>query len=465
MPKKPETECDLPYDEEDLESILEYASHLSNHTLREVIDFGEMDIGDGSKGYVGQVIEKGYFHIENNNLPVPDFCSVGMELKVVPIKSTRKGLVSKERLVLSIIDYNQVPEKGFNMFLDKNSHLLIVFYLWDKDQDIRDYRILKTAEWIPEENELRILRQDWETIEDFVNLGRAHLLSERLTMYLAASTKGAGHGSDLRTQPFSDVLAKQRALSLKSSFVTSLFNTLPDLNDANFTESNGNSVFSRPWAAGKDFRDFILDFFEEFIGLSCQEIELKLDIDLNENSKQYYHRLVMAMMGIIDGDSAVEFDRANIAVKTIRIKQNWRPKESMSFPAFKYEELVEQTWETSDFFEQIDREFLFQVFQFNTGSPQNEDRKDLRFLGAFFWSVPDNDLPIIEGVWNDTKEKILAEDFDDFVKSSDGRISHVRPHARNKKDTYPFRGKEHMKRSFWFNDQYIGQIVIDNLKK
>ena len=40
--------------------------------------------------------------------------------------------------------------------------------------------------------------------------------------------------------------------------------------------------------------------------------------------------------------SAEEFEKANIVVKTIRIGKNNKIKESMSFPTFKFKELVQE---------------------------------------------------------------------------------------------------------------------------
>ena len=137
----------------------------------------------------------------------------------------------------------------------------------------------------------------------------------------------------------------------------------------------------------------------------------------------------------------------------------------MSFPAFKYEELVEQTWETSDFYSQIDHEFFIPVFQFNTPDPRNEGRKELTFRGAFFWYVPDEDFKVIQKVWEDTQRKVSRMDFDHFIGAGDRRIAHVRPHGRNKKDTYPFRGGHYTKRSFWFNDNYIRGVIRENLDR
>lgn len=460
---------ELPYDDGDLDSIIRYAAKLTGYSLKDVLGKESGLVGGrNTKGYFGQLIESDYFFIENNSRPLPDFEKVGMELKVTPMKKTKGRLVSKERLVLGIIDYNDVPKRHFNTFTDKNSHILIIFYLWSSGTDLYDYKVLKVVDWKPSEEDLRIIKEDWDIIEGYILRGEAHLLSERHTKFLAACTKGAGHGGDLRSQPFSKVMAKQRALSFKPSYMTSLFHKSIDVNEmmldvSNIPESEEGTIFIDEWEEGTSFEKYVLRRFDRFVGLSCERIEHELGIVLDDSPKQYYNTLTLAMMGIFHKRYVREFEEADIQIKTIRLKKNGASKESMSFPAFKYEELVEQTWDTSDFYEQIDRKFFFPVFQFNTNDTSKESRKELTFKGAFFWSVPDNDFEIIEGVWNDTKERILSEDFDHFIKASDGRISHIRPHGKNSKDTYPYKGKQYVKRCFWFNNNYIADVVKKNL--
>ncbi len=60
--------------------------------------------------------------------------------------------------------------------------------------------------------DLRIIKDDWETIIKKIRDGMAHELSESDTLYLSACVKGSGHGKNMRPQPNSEILAKQRAL-------------------------------------------------------------------------------------------------------------------------------------------------------------------------------------------------------------------------------------------------------------
>ena len=179
---------------------------------------------------------------------------------------------------------------------------------------------------------------------------------------------------------------------------------------------------------------------------------------MNEGSKSYYSTLGHKMLdssGLLNQLKMIH----EVCIKTVRLRADGRPKESMSFPAFKYESMVEQEWEESDFFMQISRRFLFLVFRFETNDTSKEPRRNLIFESAFFWSVPDEDRDIMEWVWTDTREKVLHEDFEHFIRASDKRLIHIRPHAQSSLDTHPFNGKCYVKRCFWFNDTYVQDIV------
>ena len=66
-------------------------------------------------------------------------------------------------------------------------------------------------------------KKDWNKIVEKIKKGKAHELSESDTCYLGACTKGANNTS-LRSQPFSEEPAMQRAFSFKSQFMKKLLN-------------------------------------------------------------------------------------------------------------------------------------------------------------------------------------------------------------------------------------------------
>ena len=82
------------------------------------------------------------------------------------------------------------------------------------------------------------------------------------------------------------------------------------------------------------------------------------------------------MAGLRHVKEPKEFAQAGIKMKTVRIRQDWMPKESMSFPYIRYNDIMKEEWEDSTFYSQIDHRFFTPVFTF-TRTPPEQPRKDL----------------------------------------------------------------------------------------
>ena len=106
------------------------------------------------------------------------------------------------------------------------------------------------------------------------------------------------------------------------------------------------------------------------------------------------------MLGI-KSNQADEFIKANIAVKTIRLGENEAIRESMSFPPFKFKELVSKEWEDSDLYKYFsETSLLFIIFK----------KKDSEYVfkGCQFWNMPYNDLnTIVFDGWNAIRNQII----------------------------------------------------------
>ena len=96
---------------------------------------------------------------------------------------------------------------------------------------------------------------------------------------------------------------------------------------------------------------------------------------------------------------------------------------------------------------------------------KNGEEGDAVLDRIFFWTMPNEDLEIARLVWEDTKEKVLAGVYDDFIKISDDMICHVRPKAKNSMDLTPNpQGDKSLKKAFWLNREYILKIVKSNIE-
>ena len=157
----------------------------------------------------------------------------------------------------------------------------------------------------------------------------------------------------------------------------------------------------------------------------------------------------------------------------------------MSFPPFKFKELVSKEWEDSDLYKYFsETSILFIIFK----------KKDSEYVfkGCQFWNMPYNDLnTIVFDGWNAIRNQII--DGITFIKKknklgivvsnnlpkkSDNPIIHIRPHAQ--KSAYLFNdgttigniqrdanelpdGQWMTTQSFWINNNYILNQLHKNL--
>lgn len=446
-------------------SIINFAKKLKGQTLREACG-AEIEKHDyKGKGNFGQVLEKFYFGYEPNSDAEPDFKEAGIELKSSPLKTLRNGeFRSKERLVLNIINYLEVHEEDFenSSFWKKNAHLLLVFYLHDKDLDLLDYLIKLVDGWQYPNEDLKIIKHDWETINQKIKDGKAHELSEGDTFYLGACTKGSTALKSYRDQPFNDEKAKQRAYSLKQGYVNHIIANIAKEETAVY-----GKIIEQPEILdlAQSIEEVVISKFQPFYGKSAEQIEQELGLELNQKAKSYFANLTNAILGLELGQKIEEFEKADIQVKTIRLKENHLPKEDISFPTFEYQELIETDWEDSDFKNILESKFFFVFYQF--------EGENLILRKVKFWNMSHSDILEAKSVWDKMKTTIskgeIVKEVTDkgvrktyFPKKTENRISHVRPHARNADDTYelPVTDKltglsEYTKHCFWLNASYV----------
>lgn len=468
----------LEYNPYDPLSIEKYAKFLigktfsdvcEEDTLNKVItvedDYEETHEDKKRKGGLGDLIEERYFHYKCNSDSRPDFPYAGVELKVTPYKKNRNGSLSaKERLVITMIDYYKVIDEDFedSHLWSKAKLILLIYYLFSEDAPSRlDYRIDYAQLFTPPEEDLLIIKRDYEKIITKIKEGKAHELSESDTLYLGACTKSSD-SSVRRGQPFSDELAKPRAFSFKSSYMTYVLN--------NYIASGKKTYEPIVKAKGVDDLElFIKERIGAYRGYTVSALCERFGIDEAKKAKNLGALLAYRILGI-KSNNAEELVKANIVTKTIRINSNNTIKESMSFPTFRFKELIEETWEDSTFGNYLrETRFLFIVYKF-------DETGELHLQGCQFWNIPYNDLENnVKPVWEKTQrvirdglqiEIINGEHRSNLPKASENPVCHVRPHARDSHDTYELPdGRSFPKQCFWLNNTYILSQIDDDLKK
>jgi DNA mismatch repair protein MutH len=488
-----------PYDKTDPISIEEYSQKLIGKTFADVLkasshnnelihetssDYGQVHENKRRKGGLGELIEECFFHYKCNNESKPDFDKAGVELKVTPYKINNNNTFSaKERLIITMIDYFKVVKEDFfdsNLWA-KSNLILLIYYLYSKDIKNRlDYPIHYAKLFSPPKEDIEIIKHDFETIVNKIKAGKAHELSEGDTMYLGAATK-ASTSADRKSQPFSDTPAKPRAFSFKASYMTYILNSFIVPNKTTFEPIVKDlSVLS-----GTTFEAYIINRINSYIGRSDGELCELFDREYNNNKAQWID-LAYRMLGI-KSNQAEEFAKANIVVKSIRLEDDDSIIESMSFPAFKFKDIVEEEWEQSSLFNYFNEtRFLFVVFK------RFGDAYILK--GSQLWNMPYDDLNnIVHQGWNNVRA-VIREGLkftkkqtrsglticNNLPKKNDNSIIHIRPHSQ--KSAYLFKDGETIgnvsrdanelpdgqwmtTQSFWINNSYILKQLNKDIKK
>lgn len=441
------------------EALLKRAQEIIGIPLGAIDKTGRLSTG---KGAIGTMIEESWFGYSPNSESEPDFPEAGVELKATPyFRNARGEIRAKERLVCNIINYMEEYDRTFqtSSFWHKCNTMLLMSYEHLKNKPKTEYRIDRTILFSFPEEDLIIIEQDWLRIMEKVRGGLAHEISEGDTLYLAACTKGASSES-VRTQPFSSIAAKQRAYSLKASYMTHI------LNRYIFGEEENERIV-KDWRnlTSCTFEQYLVEKIKPFFGKTQEE--LKSILGVNSNAKSLNELLLAKMLGVSGKISnSEEFKKAGIVPKTIRIQRNGSISECMSFPKFDFITLSQESiWEKSELYNLLaPAKFLFVIFQ-------EREENEYIFDRIQFWNIPNEDLDEVKRVWERTIQ-IIREGVvltptaqgvkNNLPKAKESNVAHVRPHGRNGSDKAPLPdGRMMTKQCFWLNNSYIARQIVE----
>ena len=445
--------------ERQFDKIVVFAMKLEGSTVGKqnspysiIVESVGEETGSG-KGSFGQYLEKAYFGIRTNNESRPDFWPIPLELKASPLKRLKNGdLTAKERIVLNIINYREMAGETFenSHFKFKNESILLVWYVHDKNLENPDKEIDLVGVWKCLEEDFEQIKQDWETIKAKICSGHAEDISEGDTFLLGACTKGSTAATSLVQQPFSPVLAKQRALCFKHGYASHIYDVMQSRRNKSTQEVR--------FMANKKERNLeqaVLAMFEPYIGKTSAQIEDALDYHVGGKSRlAYISRRIIGFSK--KNESFYEFDVANIQIKTIRLEKNGKNKESMSFRNVNFCEIVGQDWEDSDLYEELTSKFIMVIFR------RESDGMDYVLDNVRFWNMPQKDIDVCEEVWERTKYLVMYGDYNHFPKKSDNPIIHVRPKGEDGGDLMPTpQGGFEKKKCFFLNREYVLHNIVE----
>lgn len=481
------------YDEINPLSIEKYSKELIGRTFEEVLfDFYREDNeafeearerfnNPYRKGSLGNLIEEYHFGYQPNSSPEPDFPEAGVELKVTPYEKTKTGKSrAGERLVLGMIPNNMPVPKSFEesaVYLKLELILLIYYYRNKSLERVQypiHYSLLVSLNSKILENDLEIIKSDYEIIIDKIKSGKAHELSEADTMYLGAATKGASAKKSLQPQYYNtEVYAKRRAFSLKQGYMTTFFNDYVTKNEQMY-----DKILDKPASSNK-FEEIVINKLRDYKDYSEDRLREEFEL-IDSSSKDIFSRLVLKILNV-NTENAEEFEKSNTQIKTIRFEEDGSIKENMSFPAISFLDFAEEEWEEASLYEYFsETRFLFVIFQKIDNKYYLDD--------AMFWHMPISDLNN-EGKkdWLET-QKIIREGvefrvsgnriFNNIPNASHTNIFHLRPKAQKAAYHIPSKnitkgnverdasvlpnGNAMTKQSFWLNKNYVKEQIKIN---
>jgi DNA mismatch repair protein MutH len=468
---------DRPYDPDDRDSCLRHARKLQEagslrkaihscvptahrpHVIRKV----EETLRAGGKGALGNAIEVGHFYYLPNSSTKPDLNWA--ELKCTGlVPDGDGGRRAKERLVICMINYGGDPDSKIPCVVEETaetSHafkkllsILLVFYDYakvDTPEEFLDLPIRLVDTWAPSPEDVALFKRDWEVIQGYVIKGRAHELSEGLTPLLGACTKSSDSKKRVK-QRVGSVEAKPRAFALKQAFVTEIFRSLHASQvEAMVKETAIADQSFRP-ATEQDLEAAILERLRDFNGIStvdiCERMRLEGKFGGKSGQSRRMRKLIDAISVELKGlpiEALDAFRKSGLRICVCRILKNDEAAEAVSFPAFEYAEVADETeWEDSSLYQDLVKRFLFVFLR------DDEDDSCPRFDKAVFWSMPEKDLDVTQVVWADTVRLIGENRLEELPAESTTYAVHVRPHDKHR---YPG-----FKRSYWLNHRYVTKI-------
>ena len=391
--------------------LLEYTSSIVGKTFKEIDSehLLEHEKLKSQKGLLGHVVETGFYKYPRNSTSSADFEELGIELKVTGyIKNKNGTLRAKERLVLSKIDYNKIINETYenSHVLGKCRKMLIIWYEYDSTKEAQDFMITNFQLYDMSKDE-KIFKNDFEIIKGKVLAGKAHELSEGDTSYLGACTKAKT--SENRTkQPFSDILSKPRAYSLKNAYMTGIL------------RENIETTIVRTFNSFNTVEDYIKDKLKPYFGKTQLEI-------LEEITGRTYTESIPKNISKMISDELIGkddelpkkdelFAKTNFIIKNLPIQKNGKPRERMSFKTISLSEF-EDDWENSYWKNYFEETKLIVICYKEINGSRNGHRvlDDVKKI-----TFNDEDLDAFEKTYNQIKLAIEKRDVRLLPTSTNG---------------------------------------------
>jgi DNA mismatch repair protein MutH len=426
--------------------ILTRARRMPGHTIADLVSHVGLDQESSrtTKGTVGAAIEA-YFGMRADSLPEPDFRAAGIELKSVPLRPREGEIAVKERTFITSIDYVALAQEEWNSATvrRKLDQILFVYYDWLPQAPLGELAVTDVVMWEPNSDMLDVFEADWLSVRDLVRQGRAEGISESQGTTLVAATKGPGGPPD-RRQPYSKVLASRRSWALRPAFVRSILEQ----------ERAGRQVV---FEISTTVADKALQRLRQLVGSTISEVESSLG-RAPTAAKHRAKLVVDAALAAHHGPTNADLAAVGVDLRVVHVDVTRMPYEALSFPVFRYQELIREDWAESELLSRLDKFILVPVIA----------AKGLGSVGAgviqspVLWSPSESDLEGMAREWTMFRDEIEAGKARALTPASLTDYIHVRPKGKDSLDTdpAPIVGPV-VKKCFWLNRDLVARILRD----
>ncbi len=213
------------------QELIERVHNLAGLTLAEIARDVKIEIPKDlkrNKGWVGLLLEH-VLGASASSRPEPDFPTLGIELKTLPINSQGKPLETTFVCVAPLVGL--VGINWQNCWLKKKlSKVLWVPIICDtpfkKNIPLSDRRVGSAFLWSPSAEEEQLLAMDWQELTDMIVLGEVEKIHGKHGQVLqlrpkAANSKAKTKAFDCDGRPF---MTLPRGFYLKTPFTQMLLN-------------------------------------------------------------------------------------------------------------------------------------------------------------------------------------------------------------------------------------------------
>ena len=208
------------------QELLTRTAMLVGMTLSQIAQQVNLSVPDdlsSHKGWTGKLAEI-YLGATAANLSEPDFQSIGIELKTIPMANPG---VPKESTYICTVNLTETSGISWQSCIVKKKLARVLWLPVESNKAIPlQYRRFGSAYlWSPDAEQERILRNDWEEIMELICIGDLDKVSSSLGRYLQIRPKAANADSLGRSYSKEGIMTATlpRGFYLRSSFTRTLF--------------------------------------------------------------------------------------------------------------------------------------------------------------------------------------------------------------------------------------------------